>query len=86
MQEFSVLSKASRRDEAMNVGMKHNRGLMADLMFATSRETILQLLVDEKYLGAVPGIISALHARRRPKRSETAPNNSSLYQCHRRLH
>jgi hypothetical protein len=34
---------------------------MTNLLFATVRETLDQLLGDEKYLGACPGLIAALH-------------------------
>lgn len=38
-----------------------NRKLMADLLFRASRETLFDLLGDERYLGAKPGLISSLH-------------------------
>jgi Transposase zinc-binding domain len=34
---------------------------MTNLLFATVHETLDQLLGDEKYLGASPGLIAALH-------------------------
>lgn len=36
-------------------------GLMTNLLFAAATATLLELLVDPKYLGARPGIIAALH-------------------------
>jgi hypothetical protein len=38
-----------------------NVRVMAALLFTTSRETLCELLADERYLGAQPGIIAALH-------------------------
>ena len=38
-----------------------NITVMTQLLFATVRETLCELLGDEKYLGAQPGIIAALH-------------------------
>jgi hypothetical protein len=38
-----------------------NVRVMTTLLFATGHETLDQLLGDEKYLGACPGIIAALH-------------------------
>jgi Putative transposase/Transposase zinc-binding domain len=34
---------------------------MADLLFASARDTLFELLDDERYLGAVPGVIATLH-------------------------
>jgi hypothetical protein len=47
--------------QALNVFWQYNRRLFAGLLFASVRETLLELLGDEKYLGAVPGMLSALH-------------------------
>jgi hypothetical protein len=38
-----------------------NVAAMTQLLFATVHETLAQLLGDEKYLGACPGLIAALH-------------------------
>lgn len=38
-----------------------NPELMTRLLFATARETLLELLGDDKYLGAKPGVLAALH-------------------------
>jgi hypothetical protein len=38
-----------------------NRALMANLLFATVRAVLFELLEDSKYLGATPAFISALH-------------------------
>jgi hypothetical protein len=34
---------------------------MADLLFASARDTLFELLGDEQYLGALPGVIATLH-------------------------
>lgn len=38
-----------------------NRKAMADLLFHAARDTLLELLADERYLGGRPGIVMALH-------------------------
>lgn len=38
-----------------------NIPLMTSILFSCSRDTLMELLEDEKYLGARPGIISSLH-------------------------
>ena len=38
-----------------------NRAAMANLLFATVREVLFELLEDPRYLGATPAFISALH-------------------------
>lgn len=38
-----------------------NVGVMTNLLFASVRDTLLELLGDEPYLGATPGIIATLH-------------------------
>ena len=38
-----------------------NRKLMTDLLFKASRDTLFELLGDDRYLGAKPGLISSLH-------------------------
>ncbi len=38
-----------------------NRKTFADLLFTSVRNTLMELLADEKYLGAKPGMIMALH-------------------------
>jgi hypothetical protein len=38
-----------------------NNRLMADLLFRTAIDTLKELLGDEKYLGALPGMIACLH-------------------------
>ena len=38
-----------------------NVAVMTNLLFASVRDTLLELLSDEHYLGATPGIIAALH-------------------------
>ncbi|MDB4614103.1 transposase [bacterium] len=40
---------------------RFNRSLFAKLLMQASRESLQKLLADPKYLGATPGIISALH-------------------------
>ena len=47
--------------EALNSFWRFNRVLFSNLLMQASRESLQQLLGDEKYLGAQPGIISALH-------------------------
>ena len=47
--------------EELNTLWLWNRRKMAELLFAAVRDTVLQLLSDRVYLGARPGIISALH-------------------------
>jgi len=47
--------------EELNTLWMWNRRTMAELLFAAVRETVWQLLSDPVYLGATPGIISALH-------------------------
>lgn len=47
--------------EELNTLWMWNRRTMAELLFAAVRDTVLQLLSDPLYLGATPGIISALH-------------------------
>jgi len=39
----------------------HNNTLMANLLFQAATATLKELLADEKYLGAVTGIIACLH-------------------------
>jgi len=39
----------------------YNRRWFVDVLFQCVRETLMELLKDEKYLGAVPGIILSLH-------------------------
>src|SRR6185503_12697227 len=38
-----------------------NRAAMANLLFATVRAVLFELLEDPRYLGAMPAFISALH-------------------------
>ena len=38
-----------------------NRKLFSDHMFHAARDTLFELLADEKYLGVQPGLIAALH-------------------------
>lgn len=40
---------------------RYNRKAFATLLFHTVRDTLLELLGDEKYLGALPGMLLALH-------------------------
>jgi hypothetical protein len=40
---------------------QHNRKRMAALLFVASRDTLMELLADPTYLGAVPGLLMALH-------------------------
>lgn len=40
---------------------RHNRKLMAELLFRCVRETLFELLGDQRHLGARPGVIAALH-------------------------
>ena len=47
--------------EELNELWLANRRTMAELLFKAVRDTVRQLLSDRVYLGATPGIISALH-------------------------
>ena len=47
--------------EELNVLWQYNRRLFGDLLMRAARESLLGLLADPKYLGAQPGILSALH-------------------------
>ena len=47
--------------EQLNVFWQYNRALFADKLMTASRQSLEELLADPKYLGARPGIISALH-------------------------
>jgi hypothetical protein len=38
-----------------------NRRLLSDHLFRASRDTLFELLADERYLGAQPGVVTALH-------------------------
>jgi hypothetical protein len=38
-----------------------NRSSMTDLLYRCARETLFELLGDEKYLGAQPGVLATLH-------------------------
>ena len=40
---------------------RYNRSVLARLLFSSVNNTLLMLLADPKYLGATPGILSALH-------------------------
>lgn len=40
---------------------QHNTRWFADALFQAARDTLMTLLADEKHLGAVPGILMALH-------------------------
>jgi len=40
---------------------QYNRKRVAALLFAASRDTLMELLADPAYLGAVPGLLMALH-------------------------
>ncbi len=40
---------------------RYNTELMSGLLFKSATKTLFQLLADEKYLGARPGIIASLH-------------------------
>lgn len=44
-----------------NALWRYNRTLMADLLFKAVQQTLKTFSVDKKYLGAKPGMISALH-------------------------
>lgn len=39
----------------------HNKKRFADALFHAAKESLLHLLVDPKYLGAVPGLLGVLH-------------------------
>lgn len=39
----------------------HNRGDFAELMMRSTRQCLLQVLADERHLGALPGIMQSLH-------------------------
>lgn len=45
----------------LNVVWQFNRRVFAGLLLTAARESLVTLLADPKYLGARPGIISALH-------------------------
>lgn len=47
--------------DSLNRLWQFNRSAFADLLLQAARESLKQLLGDPKYLGATPGIISALH-------------------------
>jgi hypothetical protein len=40
---------------------RRNRKAMANLLFASARETLIELLADPRYLGALPGVLMVLH-------------------------
>ncbi len=46
---------------ALNPLWRWNGRRMTALLFATMRDTVYEFLHDEKYLGATPGIVAALH-------------------------
>lgn len=45
----------------LNELWRHNRALMADLLFQAAQQTLQAFADDPKYLGAKPGFLSALH-------------------------
>jgi len=45
----------------LDVIWQFNRDVFAGLFFSSVHDTLLELLGDEKYLGATPGILGALH-------------------------
>jgi hypothetical protein len=45
----------------LNALWRYNRSLMVDLLFQAAQQTLLAFADDERYLGAKPGILSALH-------------------------
>lgn len=47
--------------EALNSLWQFNRSLFSELLLRAARESLAELLRDPRYLGANPGIISALH-------------------------
>ena len=47
--------------ESLNIYWQFNRRAFADALLCAARESLLELLADPRYLGARPGIISALH-------------------------
>ena len=47
--------------EDLNPLWQYNRRLFAQLLFTSVRDTLLELLGDEKYMGGRPGMIMALH-------------------------
>ena len=47
--------------DSLNKLWQFNRTAFADLLLQAARESLQRLLGDPKYLGATPGIISALH-------------------------
>ncbi len=46
---------------ALNPFWQYNKRLFGGLLFDAVRETLMELLADKKYMGAVPGILAALH-------------------------
>ena len=47
--------------EPLNSLWRFNRSSFAKLLMRAARESLQQLLTDQKYLGATPGILSVLH-------------------------
>jgi hypothetical protein len=47
--------------EDLNVVWEHNKQLFGNLMFHSSRDTLVKLFDDPKYLGATAGMLMALH-------------------------
>lgn len=47
--------------ESLNIYWQFNRQAFADALMNAARESLVELLADPQYLGALPGIISALH-------------------------
>jgi hypothetical protein len=47
-------------DELRGLGLANGR-VLTDVLFSTVRETLCELLGDERYLGAQPGLVAALH-------------------------
>ena len=39
----------------------HNRGWLADTLFQSARDTLIELSADARFLGATPGLLIALH-------------------------
>lgn len=45
----------------LNTLWRHNRALMAQVLFQSAQQTLKTFAADPKYLGATPGVLSALH-------------------------
>jgi hypothetical protein len=65
----------------LNVLALENFGLFYDLLFTASAQTLLEIAIDRKHLGAKIGVISILHLGTKP--ASTSPH-SQEQTCNRR--